>query len=180
MNGYNKTPPTGATETVRPHHLQTGDLVAIISPGRWMATEELEAATARLKEFGFRVQLHPQNFLRQHQFAGPLEQRLDALHDVFKNQEVRAIMLAKAGYGALHLLDFIDNSIVANNPKILVGYSDATALLMALFLKVGLVTFHGPMLYDLRDRPDPETWRWFQEILIEGKTVMLESASAPQ
>jgi len=154
--------------------------VAIISPGRWMAGEELDTAAARLKEFGFRVHLHPQNFLRQHQFAGTVEERLNALHDVFKDKDVRAVMLAKAGYGALHLLDSIDDVIIANNPKILVGYSDATALLMALFLKVGLVTFHGPMLYDLRNGADHKTWQWFQEILLQGGSVRLDTASVPQ
>jgi len=58
-------------------------------------------------------------------------------------------MCARGGYGTLRLLDRIDYSLILNNPKIIVGYSDITALLLAIYKKTGLVTFHGPVAREL-------------------------------
>lgn len=162
------------SQPLRPAHMRPGDTVAIISPGRWMSDDELTTTVARFEKFGFHVVLHPQNFLRDHQFAGGTAERREAIEMVFADPRIRAVMLAKAGYGSLHLLDSLNYDVIRRNPKIIVGYSDATGLLIALHIKCGLVTFHGPMLYDLCEKVDRQTWQWFREVLVERKPIQLE------
>ena len=64
---------------------------------------------------------------------------------MYKNKEVKSIFCVRGGYGSIRLLDLIDFDTIRKNPKIFVGYSDITTLLMAISQKTGLVTFHGPM-----------------------------------
>ena len=78
--------------------------------------------------------------------AGPDKSRLDDIHDAFRNPDVRAVFCARGGTGCTRLLDRIDYDLLRNNPKIFVGYSDLTALQLAILAKTGLVTFSGPMV----------------------------------
>jgi muramoyltetrapeptide carboxypeptidase len=78
--------------------------------------------------------------------AGTDEARLEDLHAMFKNKNVKAIINVRGGYGSGRLLDKINYGLIKRNPKIFVGYSDITALQMAFLKKTGLVTFAGPML----------------------------------
>jgi muramoyltetrapeptide carboxypeptidase len=68
---------------------------------------------------------------------------------MFQNENVKAIFCARGGYGTLRLLDRIDYELIRKNPKIIVGYSDITALLWAIYKKTGLITFHGPVVKEL-------------------------------
>lgn len=167
-------------DILRPPRLRLGDTVAVISPGRWISEDELRSAAKHFEVLGFRPFLHPQNFCRHHQFAGTAEQRLDAIHDVFRDDQFRAVMLAKSGNGALQLLDSLDYALIRKNVKVFVGYSDATALLIALRKAAGIVTFHGPMLYDVRERVDDLTWRSFRDVIVDAKTTRIDSASVSQ
>jgi muramoyltetrapeptide carboxypeptidase LdcA involved in peptidoglycan recycling len=96
------------TAKQKPPALSSGDTIAIVSPGRWTEESLLRNWTRELERFGYNVFLHPQNFLRFNQFAGSVADRISAIHDVFEDQRNRAIMLSKAGNGALHLLDQLD------------------------------------------------------------------------
>ena len=77
--------------------------------------------------------------------AGTDKERVDDIHNMFLDNEVKLIICLRGGYGASRLLDKIDYSIIKNNPKIFCGYSDITVLQNAFFNKTGLVTFAGPM-----------------------------------
>jgi muramoyltetrapeptide carboxypeptidase len=71
--------------------------------------------------------------------------RLDDLHEMFADKSVDAIFAVRGGYGAGHLLDKLDYPLIGKNPKIFLGYSDITALHLAIHKNTGLVTFHGPV-----------------------------------
>ena len=81
--------------------------------------------------------------------AGDDNARLDDLHAMFDNRSLKLIFCARGGYGTLRLLDRIDYERIRRHPKIIVGYSDITALLLAVHEKTGLVTFHGPVVTEL-------------------------------
>jgi muramoyltetrapeptide carboxypeptidase len=102
-----------------------------------------------LKSSGFKVYLAPHVYNNTGYLAGDDEVRLKDLHDMFLDPEVKAIFCARGGYGSLRLLDKIQYDLIKENPKIIVGYSDITALFMAIYEKTGLITFHGPMVRDL-------------------------------
>ena len=78
-------------------------------------------------------------------FAGNVAQRLHDFHTLWQDPEVKALWAVRGGSGAMALLPYIDEELVRRQPKVLVGYSDLTALLVGLQRRTGLVTFHGPV-----------------------------------
>ncbi len=78
-------------------------------------------------------------------YAGTVQQRLDDLHAAFRDPEVKAIWAIRGGSGCISLLALLDYALIQRNPKVLIGYSDITALHLAIGRQTGLVTFHGPV-----------------------------------
>jgi muramoyltetrapeptide carboxypeptidase len=99
-----------------------------------------------LSGLGYRI-VEGKNARNQHGYlAGTDEQRVFDLNEMIRNPEVKAIFCSRGGYGTSRILDKIDYAALADQPKIIVGYSDITALQLAIFTKTGLVTFSGPMV----------------------------------
>jgi muramoyltetrapeptide carboxypeptidase len=76
----------------------------------------------------------------------PVGERLDDLHAMFRDADVRAVFCIRGGYGAMQLLDRIDYDLIRRHPKVFLGYSDITALHLAIHRHAALVTFHGPIV----------------------------------
>ena len=134
---------------IKPPRLRPGDLIGIISPAGPVDESELKPDLELLESSGFRIHIAPHVYDRQGYLAGDDEARLSDLHGMFQDRKTKAIFCARGGYGTLRLLDKIDYDLIRENPKIIVGYSDITALLMAINKKTGLITFHGPMVRGL-------------------------------
>lgn len=134
---------------IKPPRLRPGDLISIISPAGPVDESELQPDLELLKSSGLRIHVAPHVYDRHDYLAGDDEARLSDLHAMFQDRKIKAIFCARGGYGTLRLLDKIDYDLIRENPKIIVGYSDITALLMAINKKTGLVTFHGPMVRGL-------------------------------
>jgi muramoyltetrapeptide carboxypeptidase len=134
---------------IKPPRLKQGDGVGIIAPAGPVEPSEIEPAISLLESHGFKVCLGLHVYERKAYLAGDDEARLADLHEMFRNDEVRLILCARGGYGVHRILENIDYALAKKNPKIILGYSDITALLIALYRKTGLVTFHGPMAKDL-------------------------------
>lgn len=134
---------------IRPPRLREGDGVGIIAPAGPVERSEIEPAIPLLESLGFKVCLGLHVYEKKAYLAGEDETRLADLHAMFQDDGVRAILCARGGYGIHRILEKIDYALVKKNPKIVVGYSDITALLIALYRKTGLVTFHGPMAKEL-------------------------------
>ncbi len=132
---------------IKPKKLNKGDVIGIISPASSPDDlSKIESGAEYLEKQGYRVEIG-NNVGKVHGYlAGSDEERLDDFHEMFSNKNVKAIFSVRGGYGSGRLLDRIDFNLIKKNPKILVGYSDITALQMAIFKKTGLVTFAGPML----------------------------------
>ncbi len=110
---------------------------------------------------GYRPFYLPSILDRDLYFAGPVERRLQELHEMFRRREVRAIICARGGYGCNYLLPHLDLGLIRRNPKIFVGCSDVTTLLTYLCDAVGLVVFHGPMAagdFGRQDGVDEDAW----------------------
>ena len=135
--------------TIKPRRLEPGDTIGVIAPAGPVAQEEIQPTIDLLNKRGFHTHEASNLFQRNGYLAGHDEERLDDLHSMFSNNSINAIFCARGGYGSIRILDKIDYDVIVNNPKIIVGYSDITALLFAIFKKTGLVTFHGPVLRDL-------------------------------
>lgn len=125
--------------------LKKGDKIGVMAPSSYVEENKVMAAKSYLEGLGFEIYLHPQHAMRFHQSAGSHKDKLDALHELFADQSVKAIIAAGGGNRALHLLDNLDYELIRKNPKILMGFSDVTALLNAIYARTGLTTFHGPV-----------------------------------
>jgi len=133
---------------IKPARLRKGHGIGIIAPAGPVTRSELQPAIDILTERGYHVTPAPHLFHRDGYLAGDDDARLEDLHAMFSDGSIKAIFCARGGYGSLRLLDRIDYDLIRSNPKIIVGYSDITALLFAIYKETGLVTFHGPVVRD--------------------------------
>ena len=138
-------PGGGPPRLVKPRRLKPKALVGLIAPGGVVSDSLIQKCVANLESQDFEVRLGRNIRAAHGGYAGTVSERLDDLHAMFADREVAAIWTARGGSGALHLLPRIDYGLVRRNAKILIGYSDITALHLALLRHAGLVTFHGPV-----------------------------------
>lgn len=131
---------------IKPPALKVGDTVAITSPaGAVWDDIQVETFTTILKSLGFNV-IHGKTLTEKFgYFAGTDELRANEINELFANKNVKGIFCMKGGWGCARILDKIDYSLIEKNPKVLIGFSDITALLIAITTKTGLITFHGPV-----------------------------------
>jgi muramoyltetrapeptide carboxypeptidase len=129
----------------KPPRLRDGDLVGLVSPGGVTDDALLQRCVANLEGFGLRVKLGRNVRAAHGGYAGTVAQRAEDLHAMFADREVRAVWAARGGSGTSGLLPHLDYGLLRANPKIVVGYSDMTALHLALLARAGLVSFHGPV-----------------------------------
>ena len=159
---------------IKPPALKRGDLVALFNPSGFADDALIQRATVNLETLGFRVMHAAHLRASRGNTAGTIGQRLTDLHTLFGNREVRALWAARGGSGTAQLLPYIDYGLVARNPKVVIGYSDLTSLLLALYAKSGLVTFHGPVA---SSGFTPFTVSQLEAVLIEGRATHLMSTA---
>jgi muramoyltetrapeptide carboxypeptidase len=131
---------------LKPNRLHIGDTVGVIAPASPPNQKILRKGIEFLKGLGLQVKVGKSVEKIYGYLAGSDEQRLEDLHAMFLDTEVKAIFCACGGYGTARLAANIDYEIIKANPKILWGYSDITFLHTAIRQETGLITFHGPML----------------------------------
>jgi len=130
---------------LKPKPLPRGATIGIVAPSGPVDDEPVQKASQFLTGQGYRIRLCDNLFSRLGYLAGTDEQRASDVNTMFADPEIKAIFIARGGYGSARLLELIDYHVVKKNPKILVGYSDATALQLALLARCGLVSFYGPV-----------------------------------
>jgi muramoyltetrapeptide carboxypeptidase len=126
--------------------LRKGDTVALIAPAGPLSTEEEFARAKRVVEsLGLVPRLGRNAAKHDGYLAGSDDQRAADFNEAARDPKVRGIFALRGGYGTMRILDAIDYAALAGDPKVVVGYSDLTALLNAIAQRTGLVTFHGPV-----------------------------------
>lgn len=134
------------TKKLKPKALKSGDTVAITSPAGAVWDEaQVDIFAGILKSFGFNVVLGKTLKEKNGYFAGPDELRAKELNDLFADKKINGIFCMKGGWGCARLLDKLNYNIIKENPKVFIGFSDITALLVAITQKTGLITYHGPV-----------------------------------
>ncbi len=134
------------TEPIRPRRLRQGDTVGIVAPAWSFDSENFRIGVGELKGMGFRVKYENAIFSNYWSMAGYDKERAAQINRMFADKEVKAILCAKAGYGSIRTIPYLDKKIISNNPKIFVGYSDITILLYYLYKIARMVVFHGPVV----------------------------------
>lgn len=158
---------------IKPRRLQKGDLICIVSPSSEIKTfpRRLQRGISSLEGMGFKVMLSRHALEKMGNDAGSAEQKAQDLMDAFTSADVAGIMASTGGYTSNTVLEHLDYKVIADNPKVFVGYSDITALLLGLYAKTGMVTFHGPSLlpsFGDKDGVHPETAEAFRTAVSES------------
>lgn len=160
---------------ILPPLLEEGDTIGVVSPASpvpALRPGRFERGLRNLEAMGFRARAAENASAISNHTAGTIEQRVSDLHEMFADEEVRAIVCSIGGYNSNQLLDRLDYDLIRQNPKILLGYSDITALLLAIHRTVGLVTFLGPSLmaqFGEHGGLHPYTERWLRKTLMRSK-----------
>ena len=134
-----------------PSKLSKGDTVAIISTARKIVLEEIQAAIDTHQNWGLTVELGKNLFAQQNQFAGSDEQRATDLQSALDDENVKAILFARGGYGTVRIIDKIDFSQFNKSPKWIIGYSDITILHSHIHRHFQVATLHSPMAFNFKN-----------------------------
>ena len=131
-------------KTLYPKRLEKGQTIGLIAPGFAVSQEKMTQMVFFLEQSGFKV-FQTGRIGQEGYFSNTDEQRALDVMEMFSNPNVDAILCARGGYGCTRILDLLDYKIIENNPKILLGFSDVTALIQGIYSKTGLIGFHGPV-----------------------------------
>ncbi|MBU1727317.1 MAG: LD-carboxypeptidase [Candidatus Omnitrophica bacterium] len=130
----------------RPPRLLPGDTIGIVAPAWSFDADSFRKGVEQLKAMGFRVKYENTIFRTYWSMAGYDKERAAQINRMFADKEVKAIFCAKAGYGSIRTIPYLNKEVIRKNPKIFIGYSDITILLYYLYRIARMVVFHGPVV----------------------------------
>jgi muramoyltetrapeptide carboxypeptidase len=164
---------------IRPARLRPGANIGVIAPASPPAPDKFEKAYANLAAFGYKMTAGEHLYDAYGHLAGTDAQRVADIHWAFSNPAIDAVWCVRGGYGCTRLLPLLDFDLIRRHPKPFIGYSDITALHLAIHQKTGLVTFHGPVMAS--DFPE-NTFQHLRAVLVEPQapyTVTAPAKDAP-
>jgi len=157
----------------QPPRLKIGDTVGVVSPaGPTFHKRDLIKVERSLLTLGLKVKFGKHVLSRNGYLAGSDGERADDFNAMIRDDGVKAVMAMRGGWGSNRILGLIDYDAVSQNPKIIIGFSDVTSLLLAIYANTGLITFYGPVA---TSKFGKFTSSWMKEILFEGKSPTLEN-----
>ncbi len=140
---------------VKPARLRPGQTIGLCCPASAPPDPQaIDRAVATIENLGFKARLAPRARRRLGFLAGSDRDRSSDLMRLFLDRKVEAVFCIRGGYGVTRILHLLDYNAIRQHRKILIGYSDITALHCALAKRAGLISFHGPMLNSELSRPD--------------------------
>ncbi|MFP3919339.1 LD-carboxypeptidase [Lysinibacillus telephonicus] len=152
---------------IRPKRLNIGDTVGVVALSSPLAMEKLPEKLEFLESLGLRYKLGETVGLTGNYLSGTDEERLNDLHKMIQDPEIKAIFCLRGGYGAARIADRIDYQLLTENPKIFWGFSDITYFHNAFQEYSNIVTFHGPMLSSVGSNHFSElSKKMFQQLFI--------------
>ena len=160
-----------------PPRLRPGDTIGVITPSAPISSspspepmKELERGMNFLQDLGFKVVLSQHALKETGYSAGTAVERAGDINTMFADKNVKAIISSHGGTTINSCLEFLDWQLIEQNPKIVMGFSDLTVLLLALYSKAGLVSFHGNMvMWHFGMHPSDYDRQEFLDRLIHGR-----------
>jgi muramoyltetrapeptide carboxypeptidase len=138
--------PTATKKLIKPKRLSPGDTVGLVLPATAaFEADEITFAKEQMEAIGFKVVIGAHAYDKHGYFAGRDRDRAADINAMFADDGVGAVVCYTGGWGSPRVLPYLDYDLIARKPKVLIGYSDITALLNAVHQRTGLVTFHGPV-----------------------------------
>ena len=158
---------------IKPPRLKVGDTLGLVCPaGAVNSRQTIDVISESMAVLGLKVKIGKHVYDRYGYLAGKDKARAADLNAMFADSSVQGILCVHGGWGCARLLPLLDYKTIAQNPKIILGYSDITALLLGIHTQTGLVTFHSP--------EGAATWNsftvdYFRKILMDGEAVLMEN-----
>ncbi|MCF7824868.1 MAG: LD-carboxypeptidase [Candidatus Marinimicrobia bacterium] len=158
---------------LKPPRLNAGDTIGLINPaGATFYTEDVLIAKETMAALGLKTKSGKHLMDRYGGLAGKDADRAADVNEMFRDPEVDAIIALRGGWGCNRILDLLDYHSIAKNPKIIMGYSDITSLLLAFNAKTSLVTFHGPVGISTWNKYSTD---YVKRLLFDGEIFTLEN-----
>ena len=158
---------------LRPKRLAAGDTVALVAPASaTFQSMDVDIARESLEALGLKVKIGGHILARHGYLAGADKDRAADINGFFADSSVHAVLPIRGGWGSARVLPYLDYDSIRRNPKILLGFSDITALLLAVHAKTGLITFHGP---NGMGRWDAWSLEYLKRVLFNAEQVTMEN-----
>jgi muramoyltetrapeptide carboxypeptidase len=158
---------------IYPKGLKKGATIGLCAPaGPSHDLTEIDGFKKFLIEKGFKVK--EGKYIRKHlgYFTSTDAQRAEEFMELIEDSSIDAIFFTRGGWGCARLLDLLDYNIIQKNPKIILGFSDISSLLIAITHKTGLITFHGPNGNASWEQP---SYQWIEKLLFSENSVLFEA-----
>jgi muramoyltetrapeptide carboxypeptidase len=165
---------------IRPAALRPGDTVMLVSPSGPTRAERVARGVALLGSWGLDTVAGPDVYARHGYLAGTDEVRLRSLNAALRDPAIRAVLCTRGGYGAQRIVDGIDLAPVRADPKLVVGFSDITALQLALWRGARLATVHGPGAAWLDERTPESSAESLRIALMTDDAIVLKADDAAE
>ncbi|MEM9218024.1 MAG: LD-carboxypeptidase [Cyanobacteria bacterium P01_F01_bin.150] len=166
-------PQSGYPPIIKPPRLQPGQTVGIISPaGATFLEDQLNIVVEAVEALGLVPKVAPHVRDRYGYLAGPDQDRAADVNAFFADPAVAALLPIQGGWGSSRILPYLDYETIRQNPKIITGFSDLTALLLGIHAQTGVVTFHGPN--GLTAWRSPQT-TYFRQVLFDGDQSIIQN-----
>jgi len=145
-----------------PPYLKKGDTIGITCPAGFITLEDIQPAVTKLKEWGFEVKIGSTVGKKDFTFGGTDEERLQDMQQMLDDRQVKAVMCARGGYGAIHIIDQVDFKKFVQKPKWIIGFSDVTVIHSHLNKNFGIASIHSKMCNSF-----PSDWSKAEPVQIE-------------
>lgn len=132
-----------------PNSLQPGDIIAIVAPSTALADDDVKEGVDFIQSLGYGVRLGRSVGAHWGYLAGTDELRARDIHEAFADEDIKAILCLRGGYGATRILPLLDYELIASHPKLFIGFSDITALHAAFLQQCHMATIHCAMAMSL-------------------------------
>jgi muramoyltetrapeptide carboxypeptidase len=168
---------TRGSENEMYRKLKVGDSIGIFSPSSpitYSCPKRFERAKKYLQEKGFKIIERNLTGKQDYYRSGSIKERAEELNELIRNPEIKCIMSTIGGMNSNSILPYIDYEAFKRNPKIIIGYSDVTAILLAIYAQTGISTYYGPALVASFGELPPfvdYTYKYFKEIIMDKTKI---------
>ena len=152
---------------MRKNFLKTGDTIGICAPSSRFDLQKFNAGVQVLKGLGYRVKIPEEIFEKKRYLAGDDILRADVINRLFSDPDIDGIICARGGFGAMRLLEHLNWDLIKDNPKLFIGFSDITAILLSIMDKTDKLVVHGPTVVSIA-KAEHKTLESFQQT-IQGR-----------
>lgn len=163
-----------AQNIIIPDSLRPGDTLGIVAPGGAVDLSVIREGEKIIRRMGFTVMVPDDLLDPQAYLAAPDRKRAEVFNRMFDDSSIQGIVCARGGFGAMRMLSHVDFDLIRRHPKIVVGFSDVSALLVNIYQKSQMVTYHGPVLITLPHASDM-TLDMLESALLSGPSYRIDT-----